>query len=63
VAYVGTLKRLSILTSVVLGYVFFKETKFKQRMWAASFIVAGTILIASDGLPARLASKIAGLGF
>ncbi|MDP3741675.1 MAG: hypothetical protein Q8R08_05135 [bacterium] len=62
VAYVGTLKRLSILLSVVLGYFFFREAEFKKRLWAASLIVMGAILIASDNLPARLATRIEGLG-
>jgi len=63
VGYVGTLKRFSILISVVLGYYSFKEGDFKKRLWAAILIVAGAMLIASDDLPSKLSVKIVGLGF
>ena len=62
VAYTGTLKRFSVLISVVLGFLIFHEQDFKKRFWAASLIIAGAILIATDDLPARLATKIEGLG-
>jgi len=62
VAYTGTLKRLSILMSVVLGYYIFREEDFRKRLWAAILIVAGVLLIASDNLPARLSTRIEGLG-
>lgn len=62
VAYTGTLKRFSILISVILGYLIFKEKDFKKRIWAAVFIIAGVYLISMDGLPARLSTKIEGLG-
>lgn len=62
VAYIGTLKRFSILISVVLGFLFFKEKDFKKRLWAAIIIVAGAMLIASDNLPAKLSVRIEGLG-
>ena len=62
VAYTGTLKRLSILMSVVLGYYIFHEEDFRKRLWAAILIVAGVLLIASDNLPARLSARIEGLG-
>ena len=63
VAYVGTLKRFSILMSVVLGHLLFKEQDFKKRLWAALLIVAGAILISADELPARLSVRIESLGF
>lgn len=63
VAYIGTLKRFSILISVILGFLFFKEEDFKKRFWAALFIVVGALLIATDDLPTKLATKISGLGF
>lgn len=63
VAYIGTLKRFSILTSVILGFLVFKEGDFKKRFWAAILIVAGAMLIATDDLPVRLATRIEGFGF
>ena len=62
VAYTGTLKRLSILASVLLGYLFFKEADFKKRMWAAVVIIIGVILIGMDDLPTRISSHIEGIG-
>lgn len=62
IAYTGTLKRLSILVSVVLGYFIFKESDFKKRFLAAILIVIGALLIASDDMPARLSAHIVGLG-
>lgn len=62
VAYIGTLKRFSILMSVIMGFLFFREAEFKKRLWAALFIIAGAMLIATDDLPTRLATKIEGFG-
>lgn len=62
VAYVGTLKRFSIIASVVLGYIFFGEAEFKKRLWAAILIVFGALLISLDDLPTRIATKIEGIG-
>jgi len=62
VAYVGTLKRFSIIASVVLGWIFFSEVEFKKRLWAAILIVFGSLLISLDDLPTRIATKIAGIG-
>ena len=62
VAYVGTLKRFNILMSVVLGFLLFHEEDFKKRLWAAILIVAGAMLIATDDLPARLATKMEWFG-
>ncbi|OGY63564.1 MAG: hypothetical protein A3I89_01985 [Candidatus Harrisonbacteria bacterium RIFCSPLOWO2_02_FULL_41_11] len=63
VSYVGTLKRISILASVILGGQLLKEEEFKKRFWAAILIILGVILISMDGLPARLSTKIEYLGF
>lgn len=62
VAYVGTLKRFSIIASVVFGWIFFGETEFKKRLWAAVLIVLGALFISLDDLPARIATKIEGIG-
>ncbi len=62
VAYVGTLKRFSVLFTVILGYAFYKEADFKKRLWAAGLIVLGAILIASDQLPSRLADRMELIG-
>jgi len=56
IAYTGTLKRFSILISVVLGYFLFHEQDIKKRLWAAIIILAGVILISLDDLPARLSA-------
>jgi len=47
VGYVTTLFKLSALMSVVLGFVFFKETGMAQRLPASIIMVIGAILIAS----------------
>lgn len=63
VAYVGSLKRFHILISVILGRVFFGESEFKKRFFAACLILIGAILISTDQIPANLSSKIESLGF
>lgn len=63
IAYIGALKRFSILISVILGFLFFKEEDFKKRIWAAILIVAGAMLIATDDLPAKLSVRIEGFNF
>ena len=63
VAYVGTLKRFSILLTVALGYLLFKEQDIKKRFVAAVVIVAGALLITGEDLPARLTAKIELFGF
>jgi uncharacterized membrane protein len=63
VAYVGTLKRLSILFTVVFGFLLFKEQEIKKRFSAAVFIVIGALLIGSEDLPQRLTDKIELFGF
>lgn len=58
VAYVGTLKRFSVLTSVVMGFLIFKEAEFKKRLGAATLIVLGAILISMDDLPTRISAQM-----
>ena len=62
VAYVGTLKRFQILMTVVLGHILFGEGEFKKRLTAAIIIVIGAVLISTDSMPNRIATKIEGLG-
>ena len=54
VAYIGTLRRFSILVSVIFGSIVFKEQDLKKRLWATSIIVVGAILISMDGLPQKV---------
>lgn len=63
VAYVGTLKRLSVLLSVLMGWLIFREGEIKKRLLAAALVVAGAVLISFDGLPTRLSDKVSGLSF
>lgn len=63
VAYVGTLKRLSILFAVLGGWLLFRESDIKKRLPAAILIVLGAICISLDGTPARLSTKIQTFGF
>lgn len=62
VAYVGALKRFSILVSAVLGWRLFKEHDIKQRLLAAGLVTLGAVLLALDDLPARISTRIEGLG-
>lgn len=62
VAYVGTLKRLGILISVVVGSFYFGEEDFKKRLWATILIVLGAILISTDDLPQKITTEIEKLG-
>ena len=45
-AYMISLKRTSVLFSVLLGYLMLKEGSFKERMLGASFMFAGVVIIA-----------------
>lgn len=63
VAYVGTLKRLTILITVIFGFVFFREGEIKKRLWAAILIMAGAILISMDDLPVKISAQMEILGF
>ncbi|MFN8388758.1 MAG: EamA family transporter [Bdellovibrionota bacterium] len=46
VAYVVTVKRLSVLLGVVLGAVLFREANFRQRLFGASLMVIGVMCVA-----------------
>ncbi|MDP3794000.1 MAG: EamA family transporter [Candidatus Uhrbacteria bacterium] len=63
-SYVGTLKRLSIILSVVLGIVLFHEGKdqLKNRLWAAILITLGSILISWDGITNTLTNTFERFG-
>lgn len=63
IAYVGTLKRFQILVTVILGFILFKEKDFKKRVFAASLIIIGAILISMDDLPGRVSTGIEKFGF
>ena len=45
VAYMVSVKRLSILVGVIYGVVFFKETNIKERLLGATVMVSGIIMI------------------
>lgn len=63
VAYVGTLRRLSILFVVLAGALIFHDQDIKKRSVAAVIIVAGALLIGSEDLPERLTDKLEFFGF
>ena len=63
IAYVGSLKRLSVLLTIVLGWFLFREEDIRRRLFAGSLMVVGVIFIASDDLPALVITNIVGLGF
>jgi drug/metabolite transporter (DMT)-like permease len=45
VAYMISVKRLSLLIGVVFGYLFFKETNIKERFWGTLLMIIGFALI------------------
>ncbi len=45
VGYVVAIKRLSMLFSIVFGYMFFNEKNFKRRLLGGIFMVLGVLLI------------------
>ena len=45
VAYVISIKRLSVLFSVVFGYFVFRERGMKERLLGASIMIGGVLLI------------------
>ncbi len=45
VAYMISVKRISILIGVVYGYLFFREKHFRERLLGALLMVAGFVLI------------------
>ena len=62
VAYVGTLKRLNVLFTVILGWLVLKERDFGRRMVAAVCIIMGAVLIATDAPQQLLLARMAGIG-
>lgn len=62
IAYVGTLKRFQILMTVVLAHFLFGEGEFKKRLTASIVVIIGALLISTDSMPNRIATKIEGLG-
>lgn len=64
-SYVGTLKRLSIILSVILGIILFKEGKdqLKNRLWAAVLVTVGSILISWDGITSKFTASFEKFGF
>ena len=62
VAYVGTLKRLNVLFTVVLGWLVLKERDFGRRMVAAICIIIGAVLIATDAPQQLLLAHMEGIG-
>lgn len=45
VGYVISIKRMSMLFSIVFGYLFFKEKNFKQRLVGGVIMLAGVLLV------------------
>ena len=45
VAYSLSLKRLSAVFAVILGYVIFKEVKFKEKLGGTLCMIAGVVLL------------------
>jgi len=45
VSFVIPVKRMSAVFSVIAGYIYFKETKFKQRLFGSCLIVVGVSLL------------------
>lgn len=58
VAYIGSLKRLSILLTVVLATFILKEKNAKQRLIPAGIITFGAALLAFDSSIEKLIDKI-----
>lgn len=49
VSYVASIKRISIIISVLFGYLFFKEKNIKERLLGAIIMVLGIMFIAFGG--------------
>ena len=49
VAYMISVKRLSLLIGVVYGWLFFKEKEIRERLLGAALMLAGFILIVLFG--------------
>ncbi|MCK5476665.1 MAG: EamA family transporter [Candidatus Aenigmarchaeota archaeon] len=46
VVYVSAIKKLSVLMSIIFGYLFFKEKNIKERLFGATIMVIGVVIIA-----------------
>ncbi len=47
--YSITIKRLSILMTIIFGWLFFKEEKIKKKLFSATIMIIGVILISLVG--------------
>lgn len=45
VAYMISVKRLSLLFSVLYGYIMFKESGIREKLLGAIFMITGVLLI------------------
>lgn len=45
VAYMISIKRLSLIFGIILGYIFFKESHLKSRLLGSSFMFIGFVII------------------
>lgn len=57
IAYIGSLKRLSILFTVFLSGLVLRERKATQRIWPAFVITAGAMLLGLDKTAGRVAIR------
>jgi len=48
IAYVGSLKRLSIIATIFLSWIILKEAKALKRLWPAAIITAGAMFLVFD---------------
>lgn len=58
VAYIGSLKRLTIVVTVILSAWLLGEKKAKQRLWPSFVITAGAVLLAFDPSTAKIMESI-----
>lgn len=54
VAYIGSLKRLSIIFVILLSWWFLREVKAKRRLFPALLVTGGAGLLATDGSMASI---------
>lgn len=58
IAYVGSLKRLSIILGVLLSWVFLREEKAKIRLLPVTLVTVGAMLLALDGIATVVVDRI-----
>ena len=58
IAYIGSLKRLSIIFITLLSWWILREAKAKRRLFPALLVTGGAILLATDGSMARLVNYL-----